>query len=40
MDYKFKLMAHNLNDLIAVCGSCFATNKNTVDGESMGYLYR
>jgi hypothetical protein len=40
LDKKFKLSADKIVDLIGNIGGCFATDKITVDGLPVGYMYR
>lgn len=37
---KFKLQAHEIKDVIAPMGGCMATDKITVDGLPVKYMYR
>ena len=37
---KFKLNANELIDLVPQMGGCFATDKITVEGMKVGYMYR
>lgn len=37
---NFKIEADKFVDLIPAMGSCFATDKITVDGMKVGYMYR
>ena len=39
-DKKFKLQKSQIVALVTSLGSCMATDKITVDGESIGYMYR
>lgn len=40
MAKNFKLKAEQIVDLIEVMGGCIATDKITVDGELVDYMYR
>ena len=40
LDKKFKLPADKIVDLIGNIGACLATDKITVDGLPVGYMYR
>lgn len=40
MAKNFKLNADELVDLVPPMGGCFATDKITVDGMKVGYMYR
>lgn len=40
MNKNFKLKAEEIADLIPPIGACFATDKITVDGMEVGYMYR
>ena len=37
---KFKLKAEEIKELVANSNGCFATDKITVDGLKVGYMYR
>jgi hypothetical protein len=37
---NFKLKADEFEDLVPPMGGCFATDKITVDGMKVGYMYR
>jgi hypothetical protein len=37
---NFKIKAHEFIDLVPTMGGCFATDKITVDGMKVGYMYR
>jgi len=37
---NFKIKAHEFVDLVNPMGGCFATDKITVDGMNVGYMYR
>lgn len=37
---KFKIPAGQIKDLITPIGACYATDKITVDGLLVGYMYR
>ncbi len=37
---NFKIKADELVDLVPTMGGCFATDKITVDGMKVGYMYR
>jgi hypothetical protein len=39
-DKKFKLQPHQLEELVSDIGGCYATDKITVDGMKVGYMYR
>ncbi|MPQ49293.1 DUF2185 domain-containing protein [Marinifilum sp. N1E240] len=39
-DKKFKLKANEFVDLVPQMGGCFATDKITVEGMKVGYMYR
>jgi hypothetical protein len=38
--YKFKLKPENIKDVIPEMGSCIASDKITVDGWQVGFMYR
>lgn len=38
--YKFKLKPEEIKDLIPEMGSCMASDKITVDGMPVGFMYR
>ena len=40
LDKKFKIAGDKIVDLIGNIGACFATDKITVDGLKVGYMYR
>ncbi|MVN91181.1 DUF2185 domain-containing protein [Mucilaginibacter aquatilis] len=40
MSKNFKLKANDIKQLIDPMGGCLATDKITVDGEPVGYMYR
>jgi len=40
MEKQFKLSAGQIRSLVTGYGSCFATDRITVDGERVGYMYR
>jgi len=40
MKKQFKLAADQIRTLVTGYGSCFATDRITVDGECVGYMYR
>ncbi len=40
MEKKFKLSAEQIRDIATGYGACFATDKITVDGERVGFMYR
>ncbi|MGE5107614.1 MAG: DUF2185 domain-containing protein [Sphingobacteriales bacterium] len=40
MNKKFKLSPNHFRELIPPMGSCIATDKITVDGELVDYMYR
>ena len=40
MQKNFKLKAEEIKELIKGLGACFATDKITVDGLPVGYMYR
>ncbi len=37
---KFKIKAENIKELTNIKGGCIASDKITVDGEKIGYMYR
>jgi hypothetical protein len=39
-DKKFKILGDKIVDLIGNIGGCIATDKITVDGLPVGYMYR
>ena len=39
-DTKFKIPAEEIKDLIPPMGACLATDRITVDGAKVGYMYR
>lgn len=40
MDKRFKLRADQIERLVPPMGACIATDRITVDGEKVGYMYR
>ena len=40
LDKKFKILGDKIVDLIGNIGGCIATDKITVDGLPVGYMYR
>jgi hypothetical protein len=38
--YKFKLKPEEIKDLIPALGSCIASDKITIDGLPVGFMYR
>jgi hypothetical protein len=38
--YKFKIKPDDIKDLIKPIGYCYASDKITVDGEKVGFMYR
>lgn len=40
MEKKFKLAAEQIRDIATGYGACFATDKITVDGEPVRFMYR
>ncbi len=40
MEKKFRLSADRIKELIPPMGGCFATDRITVDGKRVGYMYR
>jgi hypothetical protein len=40
LEKKFKLKANEIINLVPQMGGCFATDKITVDGMKVGYMYR
>ncbi len=40
MEKKFKLAAEQIRDIATGHGACFATDKITVDGERVRFMYR
>jgi len=40
MDKKFKISADEIKEIATGFGACIATDKITVDGEKVGYMYR
>lgn len=40
MDKKFKLAADQIRDIATGHGACFATDKITVDGQKVRFMYR
>src|SRR5687768_12547907 len=39
-DKKFKIPGHQIKKLIPDMGGCFASDRITVDGAAVGYMYR
>ena len=40
MDKKFKISAEEMKEIATGFGACIATDKITVDGQKVGYMYR
>ena len=38
--YRFKIKPEDIKDLIESIGYCYASDKITVDGEKVGFMYR
>lgn len=39
-NYRFKLKPHEIKELIPLMGTCIASDKITIEGLPVGYMYR